>query len=679
MTMQQPKLEPVTLDDVVITEKLFCRTFRSPNLQAENQALHTLARQLVNQPEAMLRSLVAMALDLCQAGTAGVSLLEVTSNGEELFRWKVLAGALAKYEGGTTPRNFSPCGTCLDRGTPQLYFYPERYFTYFQATETQIIEGLVLPLMANNHAFGTIWIVSHDKQRHFDPEDVRVMSSLADFTAAALLLNQQQTQALLEKNARLEAEISERKRAEEVLRQSEKRLRRVIAIETVGIIFFRTDGNITDVNDAFLQMSGYSREDFEQGLVRREELTPSEWMPASLYAIEELKSTGCTTPYEKEYIRKDGSRWWALFAAKILDEEEGVEFLIDITDRKRAEVEREQLLTREQAARQQAETANRVKDEFLAVLSHELRSPLTPILAWAGLLKSRSFDEQTTKHALATIEQNAKLQIQLVEDLLDISSILHGKLSLHATPVNLKLIIKAALETISLAAIAKSIRIETVFEPNLPRVLGDSTRLQQVVWNLLTNAIKFTPAGGNLKVTLKKIGTQAQIRISDTGRGISPEFLPYLFESFRQADSSTTRTFGGLGLGLAIVRQVVELHGGRVQAESLGEGQGASFTIYLQLLQEHQIVIEGTQQDLSIAQSPAPLEGKKILLIDDEADTRKVLAFVLEQAGAVVIAVASAQEALEKLKQNKPNVLISDIGMPNMDGYMLISQIRALD
>lgn len=212
--MQRPKPETVTLDDILITEDLSRRARsvfagespRPPNLLSENQALHTLARQLVNQPETMLQSMVDIALDLCNASSAGVSLLETTPTGQEVFRWNVLAGMLKQYVGGTTPRHFSPCGVCLDRGTPQLFSHPERYFTYFQATNTPFVEGLVLPLIADNHAIGTIWIVSHDEQRHFDPEDVRVMTSLADFTAAALLVNQRQTQELLAVNVRLEAE-----------------------------------------------------------------------------------------------------------------------------------------------------------------------------------------------------------------------------------------------------------------------------------------------------------------------------------------------------------------------------------------------------------------------------------------------------------------------------------------
>ncbi len=346
-------------------------------------------------------------------------------------------------------------------------------------------------------------------------------------------------------------------------------------------------------------------------------------------------------------------------------------------ERQQAEAERAQLLVREQEARKQAEEANRLKDEFLAVLSHELRSPLNPILGWAKLLRTRKFDEVATDRALETIERNAKLQTQLIEDLLDVSRILQGKLSLNMSCVNLAFTMEAAIETVRLAAEAKSIEIRTLLEPNIEQVLGDSGRLQQVVWNLVSNAVKFTPRGGRVEVRLERVGTYAQIRVSDTGRGIEPEFLPYVFDYFRQADSTTTRNFGGLGLGLAIVRNLVELHGGIVQAASPGEGLGATFVVQLPLL-------EGSREAMvykSIGEknfAPLPLEAVRVLVVDDEADAREYLAFLLEQYGAKVTVVASALEALEALSQSQPDLLLSDIGMPEIDGYMLMRQIRDL-
>jgi len=351
----------------------------------------------------------------------------------------------------------------------------------------------------------------------------------------------------------------------------------------------------------------------------------------------------------------------------------------NITDRKRAEAERERLLVREQAAREQAEAANRIKDEFLAVLSHELRSPLNPILGWAKLLQSRTLDEQKTKHALATIERNANLQTQLIGDLLDVSRILQGKLSLNIAPVDLASTITAAMETVRLAAQAKSIQIHTALNEAIGQVAGDGARLQQIIWNLLSNAVKFTPEGGRVEVRLERIGSQAQISVSDTGKGISPDFLPYVFDYFRQADGATTRKFGGLGLGLAIVRHLTELHGGIVTAESLGEGQGATFIVRLPLLKEAAGLDNQPSSNCSTDELAAsPLVGLSILVVDDDADTREYLSFVLEQAGATVICAASADEALQVLVQSTPDILLSDIGMPEMDGYMLMRRVRAM-
>ena len=371
----------------------------------------------------------------------------------------------------------------------------------------------------------------------------------------------------------------------------------------------------------------------------------------------------------------------------------------EIAERKRTEAEREHLLAREQKARAEAEAANRIKDEFLAVLSHELRTPLSPILGWVRMLRSSKLDAAATERALETIERNAQLQTQLIEDLLDVSRILQGKMTLDARPVDLASTIAAAVETVRLAANAKSIAIQTAIEPSVGQVLGDPTRLQQVVWNLLSNAIKFTPKAGRVEVRLERIQTSAQIRVSDTGSGIEPEFLPHIFEYFRQADSTTTRLFGGLGLGLAIVRHLVELHGGIVQAASPGEGQGATFVVQLPLLRSGKELRENSAPSSLTPQnesgridfhgsweesSPQPpesflsLNGIRVLLVDDEPDNREFLICVLEQYDAVVRAAASGAEALKTLLEWQPDILVSDIGMPEMDGYELIRQVRAL-
>lgn len=376
----------------------------------------------------------------------------------------------------------------------------------------------------------------------------------------------------------------------------------------------------------------------------------------------------------------------------------------EISHRKQAEQEREYLLLREQAARSEAEAANRVKDEFLAVLSHELRTPLNPILGWIQLLRAGHLSPAMAEQALDTIDRNAHLQAQLVDDLLDISRILRGKLALTFAPVNLATVIRSALETVHLSAVAKGIPIDTHLESGISPVCGHAERLQQVVWNLLSNAIKFTPNGGQVSIRLEQVeGVRvatwenqpssprprprpspplyAQITVSDTGEGIGPEFLPYVFEYFRQADSSTTRAFGGLGLGLAIVRHIVELHGGTVSASSGGKGQGATFIVRLPILKPVEDEAQETAKDPAPALSPVPtrpLEGLRILLVDDDPDTLSLLTFVLEQQGAGVTAVSSAIEALQIFSQLQPQLLISDIGMPQMDGYRLLERIRQL-
>lgn len=377
--------------------------------------------------------------------------------------------------------------------------------------------------------------------------------------------------------------------------------------------------------------------------------------------------------------RKDGVYCWAINTASpwfgVDGEFKGyIGSVIDITERKIVETEREQLLAREQAARETAENANRIKDEFLAVLSHELRSPLNPIMGWSKLLQQGKLDATQTQIGLATIERNVQLQAQLIDDLLDISRILRGKLSLNQMPVDLRMVIASALETVRLAASAKSLQIQTVL-PSVGTVMGDVGRLQQIVWNLLSNAVKFTNQGGQITVELTQIGTHAQIQVMDTGKGINPDFLPYVFEHFRQEDGATTRKFGGLGLGLAIARQIVEMHGGQISVDSLGEGQGTTFTVKLPLAPTLSQLPSTESSDASIND----LNGIRILVVDDEPDSRDFIALVLKLSGASVTSVASGIEALTAIERSIPDLIISDIGMPEMDGYMLLQQVRTLE
>ncbi|PSB15959.1 hypothetical protein C7B76_12540 [filamentous cyanobacterium CCP2] len=324
-----------------------------------------------------------------------------------------------------------------------------------------------------------------------------------------------------------------------------------------------------------------------------------------------------------------------------------------------------------QTAKESAERANQLKDQFLAVLSHELRSPLNPILGWAKLMLSRELDETTTRRALEAIERNARLQAQMIDDLLDISRILRNKLILDMAPVHLIPVIEETLETVDSAAVAKAIQIQTQLDSSPFQVLADFNRLKQVIWNLLSNAVKFTPQGGQVILQLNYVDAEAVLRIIDSGKGIAADFLPHVFDHFRQADSTTTRVFGGLGLGLAIAKQIVDMHGGTIQAESAGEDQGSTFTVRLPLTAHTQPIEKAHSFTLDKA-----LNNIHVLLVEDDADNREMMSLTLELYGARVTTAASALAAIDSLSQDCPDILISDIGMSEMNGYMLLQHIR---
>ncbi len=483
------------------------------------------------------------------------------------------------------------------------------------------------------------------------------------------------------------ADISDRKFAEEAQQESEERFRLLLEnVKDYAIFFLDTEGRVVRWSAGAESILGYQEaeilgqhssiiftlEDLERGEDKKE-----------LHSA----ATEGRAEDERWHIRQDGSRFWASGFVTPLKDETGlrgfVKIMRDFTERKQAEDERAQLLASEQEARAAAEAANRMKDEFLATLSHELRSPLNAMLGWLRLLNTRKFDEATTARAMETIERSARAQAQLVEDLLDVSRIIQGKLRLSVRPVELSTVIEAALDTVRPAAEAKAIRLQSILDPAAGPVAGDSDRLQQVIWNLVSNAIKFTPKEGTVQVSLERINSHVEITISDSGEGINPDFVPYVFERFRQADSSITRQYSGLGLGLAIVRNLVELHGGTVRAHSEGAGKGATFIVKLPVMPVRMETsnaerVQPASVESGVSFDPPSLDGVKVLVVDDNADTRLFLTTVLEECKAQVKAAASVSEAMELIKQSKPDVLVSDIGMPEEDGYSLISKVRAL-
>lgn len=360
----------------------------------------------------------------------------------------------------------------------------------------------------------------------------------------------------------------------------------------------------------------------------------------------------------------------------------------EIEERQRIEEELRASLSREQIARAEAETANRMKDEFLATVSHELRTPLNAIIGWSHMLRVGKLDEITTVRAIETIDRNAKSQAQLVEDILDVSRVITGKLRLNIAPVDAASIINAAIDSVQLAADSKNIELEVTLDPTARHIQGDASRLQQIVWNLLSNAIKFTQPGGHVEVRLKRAGREAQIQVIDSGSGINADFLPHIFDRFCQADGTTTRRHGGLGLGLSIVRHLVELHGGTAHAFSAGENQGATFTISLPFpattppthrRKAKTRRLWAVPLAKSESKPQASIMDVRVLLVDDDADTLQMLSVLLADSGAKVQTAGSAAEALEVLQWHRPDVLVSDLAMPLQDGYSLITKIRALE
>jgi PAS domain S-box-containing protein len=509
------------------------------------------------------------------------------------------------------------------------------------------------------------------------------------------------TQAIQEQATRLALVNAE-------LRQSEERFRSLSTCSPVGIFEIDTAGQCKYTNPHYQAICGLSA---------TESLTKI-WLEFVHPEEQERAITSWSTYLDKgiQYYLEDfrfltvhGSLCWVQVRSSRMLSTQGkllgyVGTLEDITQRKQAEEVRAQVI-REQTARQEAEAANRMKDEFLAVLSHELRTPLTSMLGWSKILRSKKLDDKATAKALEAIERNATSQVQLIEDILDVSRIIRGQLQLNLCPVSLISVTEAALEAVRPLADAKTIQINTILDSSIGAVCGDPARLQQVIWNLLTNAIKFTPKGGSVEIHVEAIhpsnqetcelvpcgevnlsagsapirfctSSYAQIQVIDTGIGIEPDFLPKVFERFRQADSTTTRSHNGLGLGLAIVRHLVELHGGQILADSPGTGQGATFTVKIPLIPNN---IAGNTAENSVAYAVAtPLAGLKVLVVDDETDSRNFLAFMFEEYGAIATAVASVDTALAVIEQTKPDILISDIGMSEQDGYNLIQKIRAL-
>ncbi len=518
-----------------------------------------------------------------------------------------------------------------------------------------------VPVYADGRLAGVVCIEHKGPLRAWSSQDEEVATSLADAVALAI-------------------ETRQRRRAEAALRESEERYALAVAGARDGLWDWDLAKDRVFYSARWKVMLGFGEVEIGD--------QPREWFSrVHPEALEPLRARiaahldGRTPDFEFEYRmrNKEGNFRWVLSRGLAVRDRDGRATRMagsqtDITDRRRADDERERLY-------REALAADRRKDEFLAIVSHELRTPLTSILGWAGMLKTGKLNSSTTLRALDSIERNAKAQSRLIDDLLDISRIITGKVRLDARPVNVGGLLEAAVDAARVAASAKGIEMSITLDARVVSVPGDPDRLQQVLWNLVSNAIKFTPTGGHVEVRLEQLASEAVITVTDSGCGIPLEFLPHVFDRFRQAENPTTRMHGGLGLGLSIVRHLVELHGGTVTAHSEGTQRGSRFQVRLPLAPA---VVVGAQParrvgDVLVPVPALALGGLNVLLVEDEPDTRELLATALEHHGADVVAADSSAAALRSLKSVWPHVLISDIAMPEEDGLNLIRKIRSLE
>ena len=544
----------------------------------------------------------------------------------------------------------------------------EKVFCIVNEDSRAPVENPALRAMKEGIVFGlanhTLLIARNGREISIDDSGAPIKTDKGEFLGAVLVFR----------------DITERRRSE----AAQALLAGIVDSSEDAIVSKKLDGTISSWNAAAERMFEYSAAEAVGQPITM--IIPSERLDEEKLILNRLRQGERIAHFETVRVAKSGRRVNISLTVSPVRNKHGEVFgaskiARDITERIRADEERKRLLASERAMREHAEAASRAKDEFVAMISHEIRAPLNAILGWAQMLRQGTLDQDGRKRALESIERNARAQVQLLGDLLDISRAVTGKLKIDPHPVEITTSLEAAIQTIRPAADAKSITIDMHQGPSGSLVTGDADRLHQIFWNLLSNAIKFTPKHGHIEVKIERLNSHLEVSITDSGIGIEPGFLPYVFERFTQADTGSTRKHGGLGLGLAIVRHLVELHGGTIRADSAGEGQGATFTVALPVRAVRERAV-----DFDLAE-PASMDalaekfafaGLRVMIVDDEVETRELLTAMLTGRGAEVKACASAAEALSVIDEWKPAILVSDIGMPEEDGYTFIKRVRML-
>jgi PAS domain S-box-containing protein len=918
--------DKVHLEDVLITDALSERPSRVPDYRAENQAFQSLARQLATEPNAAPRKWAEIALELCHAGSAGISLLEPSADGREVFRWVAIAGEYQALEGGTAARDFSVCGTCLDRQRPQLFLHPCRYFGQTPIAHPQVVEALAIPFGCQRPVLGTVWVVAHDEQRHFDAEDVRIMTNLADFAAAALqqvFIGEQnerllrQAQAELDERKRTEerladarrrlnaalaagaiatwvwdvvadrvypdenlarlvslspedaaggpvehylravhpddleavrramdrslaagdtfesenrltqpdgtfkwvvsrgrierdatgrairtsgvvVDITKRKAAEESLRRSEMRFRGLMEQAPVSMMMLSPDGWTRQVNRAWEKLWGTRLEDLsdynmledrqleEEGVLPylrrafageavaipeirydpRRTLPnhefpdePVRWVSTVAYPVkddagrvrevvmihqditdqrkaeaalreseENLRLLADTIPQLAWMAGPEGqvlwyNRRWYEYTGRVAGERDGWDWKevhdpqslpavlerwersvatgepFDMVVRLRgADGEYRPFLTRVNPLRDEEgrirywfgtntdisdlmqmeealRDAHRRKDEFLATLAHELRNPLAPIRSAMQLIRVRRHDETTVNDALAIVERQVQQMVRLVNDLLDVSRITRNKLELHREEIELAEVVQTAVETARPSIEASGHQLTIELPPEPIHLRGDPVRLAQVFSNLLNNAAKYTERGGRIWLTAECLDHYCTVHVRDTGIGIASEMLPHVFDSFTQGQRALERSQGGLGIGLALVKRLVEMHGGIVEARSEGPGKGSEFIVRLPTYEPQGNESQPPEQEVN-ERDRAAATGCRVLVVDDNRDAATTLAAILRITGNDVRTAHDGVEALQVAEPFRPDCILLDIGLPGMNGYEVARRLR---